>query len=203
MHMFALKICVYPLSTQMGNRAPPHTTRNSKEGTQHFVPDTAGKPSGNPIDLWYESLTHQIRDGSYPLHEAVAAGAPRGVIEMILKEADDVLLFTNKHGETPLHVALANKFIMGGDVMDILAGTNLSIARVKEKDHGNLPIHTAAIHGCSVAVAKKLLEIHPNSIHEKNDDFKTPLDLAMEHGRCSEDVVRLFTISDHAEDISE
>jgi hypothetical protein len=187
----------------MGNPAPPRTTRNSKEGTQHFVTDTASKPSGNPIDLWYESLTHQIRDGSYPLHEAVAAGAPRGVIEMILKEADDVLLLTNKHGETPLHIALANQSIVDGDVMDILAGTNLSITRVKEKDHGNLPIHTAAAHGCSVAVAKKLLEIHPNSIHERNDDFKTPLDLAMEYGRCSEDVVRLFTISDHAEDVIE
>ena len=191
------------LLTQMGNPAPPHKTRNPKEGTQHFVIDTAGKPSGNPIDLWYELLTHQIRDGSYPLHEAIAAGAPRGVIEMILKEADDVLLLTNKHGETPLHIALANQSMVDGDLIDILAGTNLSIARVKETDHGNLPIHTAATHGCSVAAAKKLLEIHPNSIHQKNDDFKTPLDLAMEHGRCSDDIVRLFTISDHAEDISE
>jgi hypothetical protein len=187
----------------MGNPAPPHKTRNSKEATQHFVIDTASKPNANLIDLWYELLTHQIRDGSYPLHEAVAAGAPRGVIEMLLKEADDVLLLTNKHGETPLHIALANQSTVDGDVMDILAGTNLSIARVKEKDNGNLPIHTAAIHGCSVAVAKMLLEIHPNSIHEKNDHFKTPLDLAMEHRHCSEDVVRLFTISDHAEDITE
>jgi hypothetical protein len=45
-------------------------------------------------------------------------------------------------------------------------------------------------------VATKLLEVHPNPVHEKNDDFKTPLDPAMEHGRCSEDVVRLFAISD-------
>ena len=187
----------------MGELAPTKRSPSDNEGHQHFVTDTAGKANLS-LSVLFDALGDQIRDGEYPLHIAVANGAPNSVIEMMVREADDVVLMTNKHGETPLHIALANETSSGdADLVTLLAGQGLSVLRTKEKRHGNLPIHVAAIHGCSVEVAKKLLGLHPNSIHEMNNDLKTPLDLALENGRCSMDIMRLLKISDDSEDVNE
>jgi ankyrin repeat protein len=158
--------------TQMGSivvasRRKSRDVLAEKKNGDHFVIEMASKSKlSNSVDLWISSLASQIRDGSYPLHMAIAAGAPRIVVERILQESGDALSLTNKHGETPLHIALARTDAEDADAIAILAGNDSSIARVKEKLHGNLPIHTAATHGCSVQVAKTLLEIHPSSILE-------------------------------------
>lgn len=131
---------------------------------------------------------------------AVKAGAPRDVIETLIKAADDVLLMANKYGETPLHVALATTdHRVDDEVVEVLIANGTNALHIKDKTHKNLPIHVAAIHGCSVRVAKALLEHYMNSIHEMNMDGKTALDLAVETGKCREDVLRLFEISDNSE----
>jgi ankyrin repeat protein len=171
----------------------------------HFVTNTAGKSNLDSPNLWFDSLAQsQDRDGSYPLHIAVAAGAPQAVVEMLIRASasEDSLLLTNKHGETPLHLALIHR--ADDAVIGVLLGTSsnqtMALTHAREKRNGNLPIHTAATAGCSVVVAKKLLKDHPNSIHEKNQQLHTPLELALASGRCSDDVVRLLELSDDAED---
>jgi ankyrin repeat protein len=147
------------------------------------------------VDLRFDAANHQIRDGAYPLHMAVSSGAPLGVIEMLIKDAGDVVLKTNKYGETPLHLAL---MYHDSEVAQVLISCGPDALRIREKKHGNLPIHTAAAAGLSVNVAKCLIETWPASIHEKNADGLTPLDIAAKTTMCSEEVLRLLEISDHA-----
>ena len=249
-----------PRRIRKGSRALSDDV-NRNDGRYHFVTDTAGGKSNllNTANTgsyhWFEALKvvqqEHVRDGSFPLHMAVAAGAPREVIEMLVRGSNltkppsssvsisNVLLLTNKYGETPLHIALmdnqssivATRALDGAfidtddkyDLVDILlhgdrpcssslsgidagppstsSGLSLAVTRIKDKRHGNLPLHNAVQYGCSVSVAKMLLQHHPNAIHEKNHDMKTPLQIALEYNHCSDDVLRLLEISDHAEDI--
>lgn len=147
------------------------------------------------VDLRFDYTNGQIRDGAYPLHMAVSSGAPVGVVEMLIKDADDVLLMSNKYGETPLHLALMHH---DSGVAQVLVGCAPDALRIREMKHGNLPVHTAAASGLSVNVAKCLIETWPESIHEKNSDGLKPLDIAAKTTNCSEDVLRLLEISDHA-----
>jgi ankyrin repeat protein len=187
------------------NWDPLSEVKTHENNHYHFVTDTAGKSNLNSPNLWFDSLAQsQDRDGSYPLHMAVANGAPPVVVEMLIRAAsEDSLLLTNKHGEKPLHLALIHQ--ADDEAIGVLLGTSanqtMALTHAREKRHGNLPIHTAATAGCSVVVAKKLLQGHPNSIHEKNQQLQTPLELALVSGRCSDDVVRLLELSDDAEDV--
>lgn len=124
---------------------------------------------------------------------ALMAGAPEKVIELLVKEAPDVLLQVNKFGETPLHVAL--RCHSPDDVVEVLTKTCANAIHAHDKQHGNLPIHTAAMNGCTVRVAKDLLELWPEMIHETNGDGLTPMDLALRYEKCSEEIVRLFQIT--------
>jgi ankyrin repeat protein len=180
----------------MGSLAPRQKRKplHEKKDTNHFLSRDDGS---NFAETRFQNLALQIRDGAYPLHIAVAAGAIRPVLEMLIKEAPDILLMTNKFGETPLHVALAT----GAEdyVVELLIEHGADALQMKEETHNNLPIHYAGVHGCSVVVAKALLEHNLHSIHEINKDGKTALDLAMESGKCTEAVLRLFEISDNSE----
>ena len=173
-------------------------TNNNQQ--QHFVTDLAGRSNLQCADTMYGVLDHQVRDGSYPLHMAIAAGAPVNVIGLIVGEVrgKGILQLVDKHGETPLHFAVAGR--SSDEVVDLLceATETVGLMHVKDKS-GNLPVHIAAMKGCSTSVAKRLLLLFPQSIHETNNEMKTPLDLALEHGKCSDEVVRLFEISDHSE----
>jgi ankyrin repeat protein len=167
------------------------------KGTDHAIIDpSAGMRTKDSVDLRFDATDPQIRDGAYPLHMAIVAGAPLAVVEMLIKEADDVLLKANKFGETPLHSALMCR--RDSDMVQVLIGCGPGAVRLQEKQHGNLPIHTAATAGLSVNVAKCLIKTWPESIHEKNVDGLTPLEVAAQTNKCSEEVLRLLEISDHA-----
>jgi hypothetical protein len=75
------------------------------------------------------------------------------------------------------------------------------MVQTREARHGNLPIHVAAMMGCSETIVKELLSLYPDSIFEKNSLGLTPVDLALEYGRCNGETVRVLEISDHIEGI--
>lgn len=152
------------------------------------------------------SLGQQVRDGSYPLLMAIQNGTTCPVVETLLhwNHEENLLLQTNKFGETALHLALWNAGDKQKDhgviTMLLQSSHNAYLAQSKEQRHGNLPIHIASMIGSTtMTTVQQLLDLHPDSIFEKNRAGKTPLDLAMEHRRGDEEVVRLLEISEHME----
>jgi ankyrin repeat protein len=154
---------------------------------------SGGMTSKTCVDLHFDAIRSQMRDGAYPLHMAIVAGAPLDVAEMLIKEADDILLETNKFGETPLHLAL--KHHVDDAIVEVMLQCEPKAVYMCDKAHGNTPAHTAAMMGCSERVAKGLLETWQEAIHQTNLDGLTPLEVAISAGVCSEDVLRLFEIS--------
>lgn len=144
------------------------------------------------VDMRFQAVETQIRDGAYPLHMAIASKASKNVIEMLMREAPDVLRMTNKYGETPLHVALASD--TDTETVELLLHMKEDIDALKkaEKRHGNLPLHLAASRGCTDGVAVLLMTEYPAAAGEANAEGKTPLDLARELGHCSEDFLHLL-----------
>lgn len=144
------------------------------------------------VERRFQAAETQIRDGAYPLHMAIASKASKTVIEMLMREAPDVLRMTNKYGETPLHVALSCD--ADTETVELLLHTKEDIDAVKkaEKQHGHLPLHLAAIRGCSDGVAVLLLTEYPEAAGVANTAGKTPLDLALEAGNCSDDFLHLL-----------
>jgi hypothetical protein len=186
--------------------APPTRRRKGSFG-ENTDPDyhalmveqqNAGMRSKDTLGLRFDALGDQVRDGAYPLHMAILAGAPVHVVTLLLQGAPDMVLTTNKYGETPLHVALQRH--ASDDVIAVLVSAEKYALEFREHRHGNLPIHVAATVGCSMRVAKELLAVWPGAIHEKNQDNLTPLELALRHGRCSPDVLQVLAISDRVED---
>jgi ankyrin repeat protein len=177
--------------------------------TDHPLLDPHGRSgcgfSQNAISSRYDLLlSPQVRDGSYPLHLAVQSRAPCGVVEMLIKEDRGVLLFKNKFGETPIHVALQHGAPVSDtacDIAELLLQYSPSEVPKTRDERGDLPLHVAATNGCSVHVAKGLLEAWPASVHELSAPpyCLTPLELAVKHGKCSENVLRLLSISAEAE----
>ena len=56
-----------------------------------------------------EEHSHHHRDGKYPLHIAVASGASLQVLDMLIKEAPEVVSKTDKFGQTCLHLAVRSE----------------------------------------------------------------------------------------------
>jgi hypothetical protein len=125
------------------------------------------------------------------------------VIRFLLKGAasvseevlEDLLVSTNKFGETPLNLAL--KVAANDPTIELLLNPCHEAVLVKEKLHGNLPIHTAAMFGNSAHTIESLLKIWPQAIHEHNRDGDSPMDLAVKHDKCSHEVVHLLAIFEY------
>ncbi|CAB9527018.1 FYVE zinc finger [Seminavis robusta] len=184
--------CALRSRIKMGSPAPfrKRTSLRNKPG-DHFVSREVG--ATDFVEARFRTITAQVRDGAYPLHMAIKAGAPTSVLEMMLKEADDVMYMMDKFGQTPLHVAMATQ-AEDGVIEMLVENGGMKAVLAKDKSE-NLPIHLAAIHGCSVRAAKGLLQKCLPSIHEKNAAGLTIMDLALESGKCGEDVLRLFEIT--------
>lgn len=190
----------------MGQLAHPHhTLQPDHDGPYqqthlHFVSDLAEKANLESSSIKY-FLGEQIRDGSYPLLMAIQNGASCTTIEKLIgrHREDHLLHLTNKFYETALHLALMRADDDCLITMLLQTTQNSLMVETREKRHGNLPIHVAAMYGCSETVARELLRLSPDSIFEKNFDGKTPLDLALENGHCKEEVVRLFELTEHIE----
>lgn len=200
--VIALLVEVYPSAlrtrTKMGQLVSPRKKKvaPADPNNQHFVTDLAGKSRLSPSLALENILSHQIRDGSYPLHMAIEKGTTRSILNLMLQEDIDILEFQNKRGETPLHIALAKN--ESDEVIELLLKTPnvLSLLKTKDKTFGNLPIHTGATYGCKKDTMEYLLWQYPLSIFAKNNSGHTPLDLAQESGRCSCDVIEFLNSID-------
>ena len=180
----------------MGDPAPQ---KGNKELMDHDILNpAAGMGAKLSIDYRFDLSCQQIRDGAYPLHMAVGSNASLEVVEMLLKEAGDIAVKTNKYGETALHVGLRTH--ADPEVLKVLIQTAPAALHIREKKSGNLPIHYAAMFGCgkSVCVAKALLENWEDAILERNNEHMSPLDLARQSEECSEDVLRLLELTEES-----
>jgi ankyrin repeat protein len=193
----------------MGSPAPKARKSLAGKPTDHPLMDPQGRSgcgfSQHAMSTRYDLLlSSQVRDGSYPLHMAVQSGAPCSVVEMLIREERDALLLKNKFGETPIHLALRDGAPAPDTVCDIaellLKYSPSEVPKTRD-ERGNLPLHVAVTHGCSVHVAKGLLEAWPGSIHERSapPNSLTALELAIQHGKCSDNVLRLLSISSEAD----
>jgi ankyrin repeat protein len=167
-------------------------------------------------ELRFHHLGIQLRDGSYPLHMAVAAAAdviagnviPSSmvtsitsdtihslfhVLDMLIRAAPDVVTWTNKFGETPLHIALRSSSSLSSsatstitsyqdDVVELLLKAdpyNLAVT-MRDDREGNLPLHLAiATAFTSVAAIVQILARFPSAIRVTNSNGKLPIELAM------------------------
>lgn len=198
--MIGLLLDAYPYALlshiKMGSPAPM-TVRRKRAPPLHAVVDpTGGMATKDSAALRYEVLDVQQRDGSYPLHLAVQSKASVSVLEMLIKEEPGVLLKTNKYGESSLHIALKH----GADneeTVRLLVQCASGAVRIRDVK-GNLPIHIAAIAGCSDHVVKDLLNVWSEAIHEVNAEGSTPLELAVQNGHCRDAVLSILSISDQS-----
>jgi ankyrin repeat protein len=146
------------------------------------------------VDLRFEARGVQTRDGSYPLHMAIMELAPTEVLDMLINAAPEVLSLTNKHDETPLHVAI----IHGLDdiTMEFLINKCPGHAfEIRDRVDGNLPIHLAIIHDYKIGTLLQILTRYPYAVRIRNNEGCLPMDLAKDA-----DVVDLLLVSDEAYD---
>jgi ankyrin repeat protein len=153
----------------------------------------------NTTESEFEERSRQLRDGSYPLHIAIANGAPFRVIEKLATAAPDVLTMTDKFGRTCLHLAVANEATLNLesstetlnsqethskqlqritlDILELLHFMNRNQIGKQDKSK-NLPLHTAMQGGRSVECVDFLIRGYPQAVDMRNIDGLTPSELA-------------------------
>jgi ankyrin repeat protein len=152
------------------------------------------------IDLRFEALGIQTRDGSYPLHMAVSNRSSLEVIELLITAAPEVVHLINKYGETPLHLALRGR-VAEEKVIEMLldADDNALALEMPERFCGNLPLHLAVVDGASLSIVVQLLTRFPHAVRVPNTDGDLPISLA----RGDEDLMDLLVVSDLADDLDD
>ena len=179
----------------MGDPAPgAHGHSNNEQHNLHAIIDPTGGMYKEATDFHYGLLSEQIRDGAYPLHMAIHSGVSLPILELLIEQAPQVLVKTNKFGETPLHLAL-KKGAHNEAQVELLMRHDTKAASMRD-DRGNLALHIAAVYGCSPLVAKDLIELGPEMIHSVNKEGFTPMACAIQHNHCSKEVLGLLSIKD-------
>lgn len=197
----------------------PHD--NFTKSNRHLVLDGTTSSSWKSSQIktssetQFEERSIQLRDGSYPLHMAVANGAPLIIIDMLIKAAPDVLSWTDKFERTCLHLAVANgatiDFISSIDpitsqivynehrpkttleVIELLHLMDKSLVTRKD-NRKNYPLHTALQGGCSAGCIEYLIRTYPQAINSRNEDGMLPLELALKFGCCSQNVLHFLKL---------
>jgi len=210
--------------TKMGNPAPKRQNKVANSSTivpndsfnidnQHLVLDGTTSSTWrrtqirSTAEMQFEERSQQVRDGSFPLHTALRSGAPQTVIEMLLQASPDIISLTDKFGMTCLHVAVSDAktvdfeedpALVTVEVVEMLHTLDSKLIQTPDKVSRNLPLHTACQGGCSVVVAKALMQAYPAAIRIENKDGMHPLDVAKSFGKCSSDVMYLLELGEEA-----
>lgn len=153
-----------------------------------------GIATKSSTDFHFEETRGQVRDGAYPLHMAIVHGAPLPTIELLANEAPNVLLQTNKYGETPLHLALKNH----SDDETIMLMIRLAPDAVSmvDKENGNTPLQTAVMEGCSLDILHCIVDSGPRGIKSfRNKDGLTAHELAVSRNVFPRQSIRFIEFS--------
>ena len=153
----------------------PATRKPSENtATQHPVTDGVARSGPSCIDMRFQSIGEQVRDGSYPLHIACMSNAPLSVIKMLLDGAPEVVSWTNKFGETPLHLALSRGVHDDGIRMLLQYDSSHAALQIKEQREGNLPLHLAAQNQFSLNILASMIQGYPESRDALNNNGNMP-----------------------------
>ena len=109
------------------------------------------------------------------LHEAVAHKNTEAVKLILHHEMVEVDAL-DEHKNTPLHLAACN---LDSGITTILLDKEASVC--SKNDYGDTPLHCAARGTLSMSIIDALVAKHADK-GAKNNNKKTPLDLACEHG---------------------
>lgn len=120
-----------------------------------------------------ESANTFAPDGMTPLGLACFFGQPDSARLLLARGADVNAASQNPMKVAPLHAAVAGK---NPEVIDLILSSNANVNAKQQQ--GWTAIHSAAMHG-DLALLEKLLARGADPM-VKNDDGKTPLDLATE-----------------------
>jgi ankyrin repeat protein len=185
----------------MGDLAP--SKKQSTETNIHLVLEGTPRNGfyGTAIDLRFEALGVQTRDGSYPLHMAVSNHAPLKVLDMLINAAPDAVRLPNKFGEAPLHLALRGSSLFATDeaAMELLLQSDEMgvVLEMPERRSGNLPLHLAVQSESGLPIIVQLLTRFQHAVHVPNNEGKLPMDMAKD---ASEDLLDLLIlVSDEAD----
>lgn len=144
----------------------------------------------------FDAIRHQIRDGAYPLHMAVSGmndQVSMEVIELLVGKAPEVLLQTNKLGETPLHVALKHLDLVEAPVIEYMILKEPRALSIQDKAKGNTPIHTIASQDIfSERIIEAMIHARNDLVSLLNRDGFAPVDLAKENKCCGDQVIEVM-----------
>ncbi|KAL7564785.1 hypothetical protein ACA910_021048 [Epithemia clementina (nom. ined.)] len=164
--------------------------RNTDQITDHIIDPSAGLKTIDTIDLRMMQNDEFVRDGGYPLHIAIAHGATLDIVQLLTSNnGREALELTNKFGQTPLLVALLNQ--ADEDVVRYLLSLYPDALHIPD-NQGNLPLHVAAKCGAETNTFEALLGQWPTSASEVNSQGLKASDLAIRHGKCSEEAKNLL-----------
>jgi len=123
----------------------------------------------------------------YPINLALTHGANAKILKLLVQAGPDVLAF--KDGENcaaSMGTALSlNTCDMS--VVDLLLSANQQCARIADR-RGNYPLHVSVSYGRSIDIVKRLYAVYPEAQGMRNLYSQTPLDIAIQSTRCSDDV---------------
>lgn len=134
---------------------------------------------------------------SLPLNLALQNRASMSIIETLISAAPTLLtLKDGPQGLTPLHVLLKHHTDYE-DPMIFMLLRNPEIASITD-DRGNTPLHYACMYGASLDVIKHLCVLFPRSLHLRNRDNVTPVQLAQRSAstRSEETATYLWSMQD-------
>lgn len=181
---------------------PPSSTRKDPlmDNPGNLHDPMVGSPSRvSHLDLRFEALGVQTRDGSYPLHMAIEnGGTSLHVVDMLLNAAPTVAHLVNKFGETPLHVAL-RCCSLTDEALELLIQAEPSVLELPERRQGNLPLHLAVLQheSYSLSVVVQLMTRYEHAVHVANNEGKLPHDLVPRDGH--QDLMDLLLVGEEAD----
>lgn len=114
-------------------------------------------------------IASPVRDGVYPIHEAIFQGSVK-MVETLVRLERTTLYNRDKHGRTPMHIAAVND---NRAIIETLV--RLGSDDIDTPDYsGNTPLHAAAEMGDLKGI-KTLMRLGSTSFYKCNNDGRTPI----------------------------